>query len=146
MSGPGWFAKPLDDVPLVPKDDVGDPDWHPLQHHFGLTAFGANVYVAREAGDELLGGHDETASGQEELYVVLAGSARFTLDGETVDARPLTIVAVPDPSVTRSAVAGTPRTTLLALGGEHRDAFRSSWNERHFAGVPRASGVRRRRP
>jgi hypothetical protein len=134
----GWFAKPLAEIPLVPEDEPGDPAWHALQHHFGLTAFGANVYVARDAGDDLLGVHDEVASGQEELYVVLAGTARFTLGGEEVPAGPLTVVAVPDPAVVRSAVAAEPGTMVLALGGQRREQFRSSWDERHFATVPRA--------
>ena len=133
----GWYARRLDEIPQVPKDEPGDPEWHPLQHHFGLTAFGANVYVAREPGDELLGEHDEAASGQEELYVVLAGRARFTLGGEVLDAEPLTVVAVPDPAVTRGAVAAMADTALLALGGERRDAFASTWSERHFEAVPR---------
>ena len=87
---------------------------------------------------ELLETHDETASGQEELYVVAAGSARFTLDGEEVVARAPFVVAVVDPAVTRSAVAGKPGTIVLAFGGEPRADFRSSWNERWFAGIPRA--------
>jgi hypothetical protein len=139
VSGRGWFAGRLDDIPQPPKDEPGDPDWHPLQHHFGLTAFGANVYVGREPGDELLGEHDEVGSGQEELYVVLAGRASFTLDGAEVDAPARTVVAVPAPAVRRSAVAVEPATTVLALGGERRDAFQSSWDARHFESVQRAN-------
>ena len=134
----GWYAKALVDVPTVPIDEPGDPVWHPLQHHFGLTAFGVNAYTAPEAGLELLGAHDESASGQEELYVVTSGVARFTLDGEELEARAPFVVAVPDPAVTRAAVALEPGTTVLAVGGERREAFRSSWNARHFESVPRA--------
>ena len=138
MSRRGWFAKRLDEIPQAPKDEPGDPDWHPLQHHFGLTAFGANVYLAADAGAELLGEHDELGSGQEELYVVLAGRARFALDGADVEAAAQTVVAVPDPAVRRSAVALEPGTTVLALGGPRRDAFASSWDARHFESIPRA--------
>ena len=73
--------KRLDEVPLVPEDEPGDPLWYPLQHHFGLTAFGVNVYTAPEAEGSLIGEHDEAESEQEELYLVTAGSARFTIDG-----------------------------------------------------------------
>ena len=46
--------KRLDEVPLVPEDEPGDPLWYPLQHHFGFTAFGVNVYTATEAlGDAI---------------------------------------------------------------------------------------------
>jgi hypothetical protein len=101
-----------------------------------LTAFGANVYVASEEGGDLLGPHDETASGQEELYLVVAGEATFTLDGETFDAPAVTVVAVPDPAVVRGATAKMPGTAVVALGGEPRDDFHSSWQAKWFEGAP----------
>jgi quercetin dioxygenase-like cupin family protein len=84
----------------------------------------------------LLGTHDETKSGQEELYLVVAGEATFTLDGETYDAPAVTVVAVPDPAVVRGATAKTAGTAVVALGGEAREAFRSSWQEKWFEGAP----------
>ena len=81
--------------------------------------------------------HDETKSGQEELYLVVAGEATFTLDGETFDAPAVTVVAVPDPSVVRGATAKAAGTAVVALGGEARDAFRSSWQPKWFQGAPR---------
>ena len=134
----GWSAKPLREVPLVDKESPGDPEWHPLQHHFGLTAFGVNVYVASAPGDELLGRHDETKSNQEELYLVVAGAARFELDGDEVRAEAPYVVAVPDPAVTRQATALAPGTTVVALGGRAQARFESSWQSRHFEGVPQA--------
>jgi quercetin dioxygenase-like cupin family protein len=84
----------------------------------------------------LLGTHDEAKSGQEELYLVVAGEATFTLDGETYDAPAVTVVAVPDPAVVRGATAKTAGTAVVALGGEGREAFRSSWQEKWFEGAP----------
>jgi hypothetical protein len=101
-----------------------------------LTAFGVNVYVASEAGGDLLGEHDETKSGQEELYLVVAGEATFRLDGETFDAPAVSVVAVPDPAVVRGAKAKTVGTAVVALGGEPRDAFPSSWQPKWFEGAP----------
>jgi hypothetical protein len=101
-----------------------------------LTAFGANVYVASEAGGDLLGEHDETKSGQEELYLVVAGEALFTVDGKSFDSPALTVVAVPDPAVVRGATAKTAGTMVVALGGEARDDFRSSWQAKWFEGAP----------
>lgn len=132
----GWAAIPLEELPRAAQTEPGAA-WYPLQHVFGLTAFGANAFVAASEGDTLVEPHDERKSGQEELYVVAVGRARFSLAGETVDASALTVVAVRDPSVTRSAVALEAGTTLLALGGLPRDDFRSTWWERHFEGVPR---------
>lgn len=135
---PGYWVKRIDQVPLVPEEEPGDPIWHPLQHHFGITAFGVNVYTAREAGDGLVGDHDEAASGQEELYFVTAGTARFTLAGEEHRVPTGTVVAVTDPAVKRKAVAEEPGTTVLAVGAPRRDRFPSSWRADHFDSVPRA--------
>ena len=55
-----------------------------------------------------------------------------------MEVAPQTVVAVPDPAVRRSAVALERGTAVLALGGQRRDAFASSWDARHFESVPRA--------
>lgn len=47
---------------------------------------------------------------------MLRGAARFTLDGETLDASAGTLIAV-EPHVNRGAVATEPDTAVLALGG-----------------------------
>jgi hypothetical protein len=62
--------------------------WHPLRYALGVTGFGVNAYSAPTAGDDVVEEHregDETG-GHQELYVVLSGRARFTIDGEQVDA------------------------------------------------------------
>jgi hypothetical protein len=130
-----YAVRRLDEVPTVPGSGVR---WHPLQHHFRLSAFGANVFEAEAAGDELVGEHDETASGQEELYVVLRGTVRFVLDEEEFSAEALSVVAITDPSVRRAAVAAEPGATLLAMGAEARDEFRSTWRSTWFADVPQS--------
>ena len=76
--GPGDLR--LDEVPRIPEEEPGDPIWYPLQHYFGFTAFGINVYTAPEAGGALIAEHDEAESVQEELYLVTEGAARFTID------------------------------------------------------------------
>ena len=126
------------DVPLVTDGDPGDPDWHPLQHYFGLTAFGFNAFVATEAGQELVGEHDEAGSGQEEAYLVTAGVARFELGGVERDVPAGSVVVLTDPGVRRRAVAVERGTTLIAIGAPARDEFPTSWNAAHFDGVPRA--------
>jgi hypothetical protein len=52
----------------------------------------------------------------------------------------VTVVAVTDPAVKRTAVAIRAGTRLLAVGGPATDRFESSWQARHFEGVPRADG------
>lgn len=102
--------------------------WIPVRRHFGIQAFGVNVWVGGEEGAQIVGEHDETALGHEELYLVTTGRARFTLDGETVDAPAGTVVFVRDPSVRRAAHAEEPGTTVLAVGAKPGEAFTpSAW-------------------
>jgi hypothetical protein len=135
--GPGWCSAPIAEVPGVPTaTDPGDPDWKALAHFLGIGAFGLHAYVARAAGDELSGEHDEAGSGHEEVYVVLSGRVRFTVAGETFDAGAGEVVAVRDPSVTRSASAVEAGATMLGVGCR-AGCFESSWSPRHFEGLGR---------
>jgi hypothetical protein len=130
---PRFAVHRLDEIPTVPDADV---DWHPLQHYFGLNTFGANLFIARDPGDELIAEHDESESAQQELYLVLRGAVRFTFDGETRDAPAISVAAVPDATVRRSAVALEPGATMLALGappGEYASTWRPAW----FESVPK---------
>jgi hypothetical protein len=130
---PRFAVHRLDEIPTVPDADV---DWHPLQHYFGLNTFGANLFIARDPGDELIAEHDESDSAQQELYLVLRGAVRFTFDGETRDAPAISVAAVPDASVRRAAVALEPGATMLALGappGEYASTWRPAW----FESVPK---------
>ena len=110
----GYAVAHLDEIGEI---DDGRCPWRPVRHHFGITAFGVNAWTAREAGDRIINEHDESEpDANEELYVVLRGLAVFELDGEPVDAPAGTLVFV-RPGVKRTAVAGEPETTILALGG-----------------------------
>ena len=60
----------------------------------------------------------------EELYVVLTGRARFTIDGADHDAAAGTLVFIPDPESRRSAVALEDGTSALAIGGRVGRAVR----------------------
>ena len=98
----------------------------PVRGHFGITSFGINSWTAREAGDRLINEHDEDDDeGQEELYLVHSGRARFELDGEQVDAPAGTFVYA-RPSVKRTAFAEEPGTTIVALGGTPGKAYEPS--------------------
>ena len=99
---PRFAVHRLDEIPTVPDADV---DWHPLQHYFGIETFGANLFIARDAGDELIAAHDAEA---------------------------ISVAAVPEPFVRRAATALEPGSTMLALGappGSYRSTWRSSWFE-----------------
>ena len=112
--------------------------WHPVRRALGIQAFGINAYTAQDAGDEVVEDHTEEGLGHEEVYVVLAGRATFTLGEEEVDAPAGTLVHIGDPATRRHAVAREAGTTVLAVGGKPREAFEPSAWEWWFAAVPHA--------
>jgi tetratricopeptide (TPR) repeat protein len=100
------------------------PDgWSPIRKELDTRAFGINAWTAHEAGATLISEHDED-SGHEELYVVTAGRATFTVAGDEIDAPAGTIVLVRDPKAKRGAVAREPGSTVLAVGGPPGEAYR----------------------
>src|SRR5947209_1518242 len=107
-------------------NEISDGRWPslPVRDHFGITSFGVNAWVGRDVGDRLINEHDEgeVAEGQEELYLVHRGRARFELDGERIDAPAGTFVFV-QPGAMRTAFAEEPGTMLIALGGRPGEAY-----------------------
>jgi hypothetical protein len=106
----------LDEIEALPGP--GTLTWRPVRATLGIRAFGANAYTAGAAGEDVVEPHTEDPElAHEELYFVARGRARFTLDGEQVDAPAGTYVFVDDPAVHRHAVALEPDTTVLSFGG-----------------------------
>jgi hypothetical protein len=116
----------LDELETIPVGDHG-LKWRPIRSRFGIRAFGTNAYTA-DVGDEIVESHTEGTYGHEEMYVVVAGRATFTLDGEEIDAPAGTIVHLPEPGVRRSAVAAEPGTTIHAVGAKPGEPYQpSAW-------------------
>ena len=136
VSSSGWTVVALSDLPRVPgRQDI---EWLPLQHALRLSAFGANVFVAPNGGEELIGLHDETGEeGQEEIYLVLSGTVRFELGEEMLDVRREEVVAIRDRRVQRKATALEPGSAVLAIGAPPGSLRRSTWRPEWFAEVPR---------
>ena len=115
---PNWQMAQLEDIERRGRDI-------PVREHLGIQAFGVNAYTPGEDGT-LIGEHDESASGQEELYIVLDGKATFEIDGETVDAPAGTFVSV-RPEGRRKA---TGDGTVLAVGATPGAAYEAlDWGE-----------------
>jgi hypothetical protein len=131
-----WAVSSITDLPPVSDGEPADPVWYPLQHALGLETFGANVFVARHADHVLVEEHDEVKSGQQELYVLLEGSAVFELDGEELRIERGDVLAITDPAVRRRARGLKEGTTLLVVGSAN-GPFASTWNPTHFADIPR---------
>ena len=115
---PEWHVARLDDIERRGRDI-------PVREHLGIHAFGANAYTPAEDGT-LISEHDETGSGQEELYIVLDGKATFEIDGQTIDAPAGTFVFV-GPGTRRKA---TGDGTVLAVGATPGKAYAAiDWGE-----------------
>ncbi len=113
-----WNVARLDEIERRGRDI-------PVREYFGIHAFGINAFTPGEDG-RLIGEHDEAGSGQEELYIVLDGTATFEIDGETIDAPAGTFVFV-RPEAKRKA---TGDGTVLALGATPGQAYYGlDWGE-----------------
>jgi quercetin dioxygenase-like cupin family protein len=137
MADGRYVVAALDDIERLPA--AGALTWMPVRRHLGVAAFGLNAYTAAAPGDEVIEDHTESGTGHQEVYLVLRGRARFTLDGEEVTAAAGTFVFLPEPAVRRHAVAEEAGTAVLAIGGKPGEAFRVSPWEYFFAGYARAA-------
>ena len=120
-------------------DRIEMPDgfvWRPVRRRFDIRAFGVNAYTPREAGAQVVEEHTEKTLGHEEIYLVLRGRARFTLDDDVHELRQGQLVHVRDPAVRRGAVALDADTVVLAVGGKPGEAYEISAWEAMFAAVP----------
>ena len=108
---PNWKIARLDQIEKRGRDI-------PVREHLGIQAFGINAYTPAEDG-RLISDHEESGSGQEELYIVLEGPATFEIEGETVEASAGTFVFV-RPEAQRKA---TGDGVVLAIGATPGEAY-----------------------
>jgi tetratricopeptide (TPR) repeat protein len=113
--GPSFRAMSILDEETVPISG-GALQWVPLRRRLGIRAFGTNAYRAARKGETVIEEHVESP-GQEELYVVLSGRARFALGEEELEASAGTAIFVPEPELRRAGIALEDGTVVLAVGG-----------------------------
>ncbi|MDQ3867386.1 MAG: cupin domain-containing protein [Actinomycetota bacterium] len=118
----------ISEVPSLASDLV-EAEWKPVRYHFGISGFGVNGYVARGEGELVVEEHADTQ--HEELYVVVAGTARFTVAGDTFSAPAGTLVFVPT-NVDRAAWAAERGTAVLAFGAPPGALRVSEWERRRL--------------
>jgi uncharacterized cupin superfamily protein len=105
------------DLTTIPVGPTDFGHWAALNGPLGLAAFGVNVVEPAPGGYDDIA-HDEVDSSQQELFVVIAGRARFTIGGEVIEAGPGTAVGVGDPALTRGYEAIEPGTRVLCIGAQ----------------------------
>jgi uncharacterized cupin superfamily protein len=129
-----WRTVRLDEVPSTAEPGfwnqwAREPDygqgWHSIGDHLGITGFGVNANQA-DAGRELIVPHSETEfGGQEELYVITRGRARFVLDGEPIEVAAGGMLHITH-DVERVAIALEDGTAVLCVGGTPGEPYTPS--------------------
>jgi mannose-6-phosphate isomerase-like protein (cupin superfamily) len=126
MAKSGWGVATISEIPPV-KDDW-PATWKSIRHHFGITAFGING-VTKDAGNVLVPEHNESESGQQEVFIVVEGSAVATLDGEQVEMSAGQIAAV-EPGSTRKFESTSSPTTMVIVGAPVGKAYEvGAWEQ-----------------
>ena len=105
----GYKLRSIDELPAIHGGAV-----KLAGAELGIDSFGMQV-LEFPAGFAHYPEHDHAADGQEEVYVVLAGSADFTLDGDQVEVAAGGLLWV-DPATRRALVPGPDGVRLLAVG------------------------------
>ena len=121
----GWQTANLNYIPTTNDPSYWEPwardpgygeKWRSIRQHFGISGFGVNAYEAG-ADEELVVPHDEKDfGGQEELYFVARGRARFVCDGEEVEV-PEGGLLYASAEVMREARALETPTIVFMVGG-----------------------------
>lgn len=90
----------------------GNANWHLGRRSMGVGAFGFNLVEIGSGGQ--IPEHDETASDEVELFVILEGEGKLRLNGEDHPAPAGTFVSM-EPQVSRTIVndSDAPLTALL---------------------------------
>jgi mannose-6-phosphate isomerase-like protein (cupin superfamily) len=105
----GYSAKSVDELPAL---------WEGfaklVRAGLDITAFGANIMDLPP--DYSTKSHDESESGQQELYVALRGSGSVDIGGEQLPLDPEHLVKV-DPGTARVLSSGSEGLRVLCVGG-----------------------------
>ena len=105
----GYTAKSIDDLPTL-----WDGFAKLVRPGMEITAFGANIMDLPP--DYSTKAHDESDSGQQELYVALRGSGSVDIDGERHQLDGDHLVRV-DPGTSRVLSSGPDGLRVLCVGG-----------------------------
>jgi quercetin dioxygenase-like cupin family protein len=104
----------------------GDSTWLLARKALGTSAFGFNLVEIAPGGQ--IPEHDESGSGQVELYAILEGEAILRLDGDDHPAPAGTFASI-DPPATRTILNRSEATvTALLIGVEPDGGYKPmSW-------------------
>jgi hypothetical protein len=93
----------------------------------GATAFGMQVHELPPNSGDAYPEHDHLYDGQEEIYLLLKGTADLQLPGDVVSLDPETFVRV-GPATRRRIRTGPEGARILAIGGVPGSAYEPAEN------------------
>ena len=108
MQADSYCAKAISELPTL-----WDGFANLVREGLGITAFGAQIMNLPP--DYETKSHNESASGQEELYVALSGCGAVVIGGERVPLDPERVVAV-GPALDRVLASGPEGVRVLCVG------------------------------
>ncbi len=108
--GDGYTIKRREE--LESMEGSGECTWHLVRKPLELNAFGINMVEIGPGGQ--IPEHNESGSGQVEVFAILDGEGKFRLNGSDHDAPAGSFVRM-DPDVTRTILneSDAPLTALL---------------------------------
>ncbi len=111
MTDDGYRSSAIEDLP-----QIWDGFAKLVRQGLGITAFG--VQIMDLPPDYTTKSHDETATGQEELYLGLRGSGAVVIDesGEHLPLDPDHLARI-GPAVARTLTSGPEGLRVLCVGG-----------------------------
>jgi quercetin dioxygenase-like cupin family protein len=117
----GYTIKHRDEFEVM--EGSGDATWRLARKALGTSSFGFNLVEIAPGGR--IPEHDESGSGQHELYVILDGEATLQIAGED-HAAPAGTFASIEPPVSRTIVNRSDRPlTALVIGVDPSGSYES---------------------
>lgn len=110
----GYSIKHRDEFESM--EGSGESTWRLARKALGTSAFGFNLVEIDPGGQ--IPEHDEAASGQVELYVILEGDAVLRIAGEDHPAPAGTFASI-EPPATRTILNRSDRKVVALLIGVH---------------------------
>jgi quercetin dioxygenase-like cupin family protein len=107
-------------------DGSGDSTWRLARKALGTSAFGFNLVEIGPGGQ--IPEHDESESGQVELFIVLEGDAVMRLDGEEHEAPAGTFASIEPPASRTILNRSDSSVTALLIGVQPEGGYEPmSW-------------------
>jgi quercetin dioxygenase-like cupin family protein len=120
----GYTIRHRDEFEVM--EGSGDSTWMLARKALGTSAFGFNLVEIAPGGQ--IPEHDETASGQHELYIILDGEATMRLDGEDHPAPAGTFASIEPPASRTILNRSDAPVTALLIGVQPQGGYEAmSW-------------------